>query len=197
MLLALDVAILLPSWYQQYLVRLNATLLPSPEGFRFNHTHLPHISLIQQFTQKNCLDEFIRETTTLLRDVPPLDIRTTGLTHGRTTSALGVSLTEALMEIHTRLMNRLQYLDAGSGDKSAFFLDQESPRQDDVTWVTHFRTRAAYQEFDPHITLGVGTIQSVIPPIHTIGTHLAICHLGRFCTCRHVLADLTLTPNDA
>mgnify|MGYP001181192900 CR=1 FL=1 len=197
MLLALDVAILLPSRYQQRLLDLNTALLPPPEGFRFNPTHLPHISLIQQFTPESCLDDFIRETTTQLSDVPPLDIRTTGLTHGRTTSALGVSLTGALMETHTRLMDRLQHLDAGTGNKSAFFIDQEPPRQDDVTWVTHFRTRAAYEQFDPHITLGVGKMQGVIPPIHTIATHLAICHLGRFCTCRHILTDLTLTPNDA
>ena len=197
MLLALDVAILLPHWYQQHLVRLNAALLPPPEGFHFNHTHLPHISLIQQFTHENCLDEFTRETTALLRDVSPLEIRTAGLSHGRTTSVLRVSLTGPLMELHTRLMDRLQYLDARSGNKSAFFFNQESPRLDDVTWVTHFRTRAAYEQFDPHITLGVGTMRGVIPPLHTNATHLAVCHLGRFCTCRHVLTDLTLTPNDA
>ena len=61
-LVALDVAILLPPEPAAAVELLNKRLKAPPEGFRFNDRHLPHISLVQQFsptTELNAIQEAI------------------------------------------------------------------------------------------------------------------------------------------
>jgi hypothetical protein len=63
----------------------------------------------------------------------------------------------------------------------------------DVIWVSGFRLKAAFGEFTPHVTLGHGKEPPAIEPFAFDATTVAACHLGRFCTCRRVLANWTLT----
>ena len=46
--------------------------------------------------------------------------------------------------------------------------------------------------FTPHLTLGHAEITPTIEPFDFIPTRLAVCHLGRFCTCQRVLAEWRL-----
>ena len=192
--LALDLAILLPHKFQQKVLRLNANLLPPPSGFRFDSTHLPHVSLVQQFVALDRLDHFIRQTTTLLHNVRPIELRPNGPRSGRTTATLIIERTTALAELHSHLMDQLLQFAVESGNTSAFLSDQEQPRSSDVRWVTTFRNEAAYDLFDPHVTLGVGSVPPRLPQTNVLATRLAVCHLGRFCTCRRVFAEWSLTP---
>ena len=66
----------------------------------------------------------------------------------------------------------------------------------DVEWVRQFRTQAAHGRFDPHVTVGVGTLQEPGPLPAADGTRVALCQLGRFCTCRRILAEWTLTAQE-
>ena len=154
--LALDVAILLPAALRQYLSRLNAELAPPPVGFHFDDTHLPHVSLAQIFVRAADLDDAIAETERTLHEVRPLTLQMAQLSQGGTTSVIRVSSTPALLTLHTALMDRLRAFEVAPGDPEAFVVDREAPRPDDVRWVEQFRDAAAYDNFDPHITLGVG-----------------------------------------
>ena len=91
-------------------------------------------------------------------------------------------------------MDHLHALDVAVGDLTAFVSGGEPPRESDLTWVKQFRSHATYAHFDPHITLGVGTIATPLAPTNFVATELAVCHLGRLCTCRRILARWTLTP---
>ena len=194
-ILALDVAILLPHAFQQHVARLNSMLVAPPVGFVFDETHVPHVTLVQQFVPADSLDRMTRELSTTLRDVAPLELRATGLSHGRTTSTLQLAPDTRLTQIHIRLMNQLQHLDAGNGNAAAFLSADAPPRESDIEWVRQFRAHAAYGRFDPHITLGVGTLSTPVRPSSAVATRLALCRLGRFCTCQQVLAEWTLTPS--
>lgn len=195
--LALDVAILLPAALRQYLSRLNAELAPPPVGFHFDDTHLPHMSLAQIFVRAADLDDAIAETERTLHEVRPLTLQMARLSQGGTTSVIRVSSTPALLALHTALMDRLRAFEIAPGDAEAFVVDREAPRPDDVRWVEQFRDAAAYDNFDPHITLGVGPVTAWTGLTDTTATDVAVCHLGRFCTCRRALARWTLTPSGA
>ena len=54
-LVALDVAILLPPDTTTSVELLNEQLEAPPGGFRFDQRHLPHISLVQQFSPTESL----------------------------------------------------------------------------------------------------------------------------------------------
>ena len=195
-LLAIDVAILLPDALLQPLLRLNATLVPPPEGFRFDDTHLPHVSLAQQFIAAARLPDVIRATAAVLRGAGPLRLLPAGMSRGRTASTVRLVPTGALTRLHADLMDRLQPFESGPGDETAFFSDVVEPaRHADVEWVRQFRTQAAHGRFDPHVTLGVGPVPQLDPPRGGDATRAALCHLGRFCTCRRVLAEWSLTDH--
>ena len=195
-LLAVDVAILLPDALLQPLLRLNATLLPPPAGFHFDDTHLPHVSLAQQFIAAARLPDVIRATAAVLRGAGPLRLQPAGWSRGRTASTVRLVPTDPLTRLHADLMDGLQPFESGPGDETAFFSDVVEPaRHADVEWVRQFRTQAAHGRFDPHVTLGVGPVPQLDPPRGGDATRAALCHLGRFCTCRRVQAEWSLTDH--
>ena len=193
-LLAVDVAVLLPDALLQPLLQLNATLVPPPDGFRFDDTHLPHVSLAQQFIAAARLPDVIRATAAVLHGAGPLRLQPAGWSRGRTASTVRLVPTDPLTRLHAGLMDGLQPFESGPGDETAFFSDAVEPaRGADVEWVRQFRTQAAYGRFDPHVTLGVGRLTQLDPLCGADATRAALCQLGRFCTCRDVLAEWSLT----
>lgn len=193
-LLALDVALLLPPPATATVGRLNARLAGPPAGFRFDATHLPHVTLVQQFSPASDLGAVADEVAAVLAHTAPLRLTPVGFDAGETTTSLALDPTPELAELHGSLMDRLAAFDVAAGDESAFVDDDEPPRQRDVAWVTRFRTAAAYRHFDPHVTLGVGALDGTPPALAIDVATVALCHLGRFCTCRRLLASWALAP---
>ena len=77
-------------------------------------------------------------------------------------------------------------------EHDSFHIDSAPPRKADVSWVTSFRTRSSYAYYVPHITIGIGTRPLNTEPFRFTVHEIAICQLGRFCTCRTRLASWTL-----
>ena len=193
-LLALDVALLLPPGAAGAVARLNALLRPPPAGFTFDGTHLPHVTLVQQFIREADLDALLPPLRRLAAEAAPIALRGTGLRPGRTTTSLAVTGGAPLDRLHARLLEVLGPHAAPPGDAAAFVAEGEPARDADVDWVTHFRRRAAGPHFEPHVTLGVGTLGGAAPRIEFTAAELAACRLGRFCTCRRVLGAWRLGP---
>src|SRR5205809_1113023 len=63
----------------------------------------------------------------------------------------------------------------------------------DVLWVAGYRLKSSFGSYTPHITLGHGGEPPWIEPFSFEATTAAVCHLGRFCTCRRVLRQWTLS----
>ena len=194
-LLAVDVAVLLPEPLLQPVLRLNAELLPPPDGLRFDDTHLPHVTLAQLFVAEVQLPVVIQETAGALRGLAPLRLLPAGISRGRTASTVRLEPTGALVRLHARLMNGLRQFESAQGDATAFLAAGGLPARDaDVDWVWRFRADAAYDRFDPHVTIGVGELPEPSPLPASDAARVALCQLGRFCTCRRILAEWTLTP---
>ena len=196
-LLAIDIAVLLPVAVRVCLTHLNASLQPPPDGFRFNESCLPHITLVQQFVQENELTAFFDAANMVLSGTQPLELRTTTIAHGQTTSTLGLEPTSVLIDLHCRLMDRLAAFERGTGSASSFHTNGWPARTSDVEWVRNFRTKSAYVWYEPHITVGVGDLISSIAPLAFTTPHVAACHLGRYCTCRVELEKWTLPTKTA
>ena len=191
-LVALDVVLLLPSAAATAVARLNAQLEPPPAGFVFDDTHLPHVTLVQQFVREADLAMALGVLVPTALETPAIPLRGTGLRRGRTTTSLGVDGGAALRLLHERLLARLGPHAAAPGDASAFVAGGEPARDGDVEWVTQFRAQATGARFEPHVTLGVGALDDAATRIAFTATELAACHLGRFCTCRRVLGTWRL-----
>ena len=198
-LLALDIAILLPPETSTSVELLNTQLSAPPEGFRFSARRLPHISLVQQFSPTTELNVIEQTIAGVVSKHPPIDLTLASITNSETTSSLTVTPSPVLDTLHRRLMDQLAIFDVGLGDERAFINTDATPtdaaRLRDITWVSQFRTEAAYDAFAPHVTLGVGAIKTTIPKTTFTASVIALCILGRFCTCQKVLASWELSTH--
>ena len=198
-LLALDIAILLPPETSTSVELLNTQLSAPPEGFRFSARHLPHISLVQQFSPTTELTVIEQTIADVVSKHPPIDLTLASITASQTTSSLTVTPSPVLDTLHRRLMDQLAIFDVGLGDERAFINTEATPtdaaRLRDITWVSQFRTEAAYDAFAPHVTLGVGAVKTTIPKTTFTASVIALCILGRFCTCQKVLASWELSTH--
>ena len=198
-LVALDVAILLPPAPAASVELLNKQLKAPPDGFHFNERHLAHISLVQQFSPTTELNAIKEKIEGIVRQHPSFDLTLASVTTNATTASLAVTPSSVLGTLHRRLMDQLAAFDVGVGDDGAFTRSDSkpssAPRPRDISWVNQFRTEAAYDAFTPHVTLGIGTLKTTFPAVTFTASTLALCALGRFCTCQEVLASWTLSTH--
>lgn len=192
-MVAVNVALLLPPATVARVDAFNASLVADrPDGFRFDATHLPHLTLAQLFTRRSNLDRLAERVRLTLKGRPPLPLRTGRLACGRTTAVIEIANTAALQRLHERLMATVSAFEERSGTAEAFFSNAEPARPADVEWVTRFRTAASFERFAPHLTLGVGELTS-FEALSFVAHRVALCHLGRFCTCRVIFRTWSLT----
>ena len=195
--IAVDVALLPANDLQRRLVAINSTLAPPPAGFRFDSTHLAHLTLAQQFVRHDDIELLSRGIDRTLQGHRPLALTTTNVPVGGTASTLGVEPAAPLTDLHRQLMNLLLPFAAGDGGVGAFeTVGDARVREADVAWVRRFREHAAYDRFSPHWTLGVGRVETPVGAHTFVASQIALLSLGRFCTCRRVLASWTLTAPD-
>ena len=191
--MAIDVALLVPDALGRVLIGLNRSLQPPPDGFHLDATHLPHLTLAQLFVRAGDLAEITRLVGAVLQYQPPLAVATTQVSRQRVSTTLGITGTDELVALHRRLMDHLETFRTNDGGAEAFWTDGDVPRAADVSWVATFREEAAFHRFDPHITIGVGQLDGEVDRTRFVATEVALCHLGRFCTCRRVLTAWRLT----
>lgn len=185
-LIALDVAVLPPADVTRKAVEISATL-PAGEsqGLVLDSEHIPHITLMQLFARRNELDDVFTRVEETTRSTPRLALRVTGAGQGASSVWMAVEKTPPLVELHEQLMEALRGLERPGGSTGAF-LDEDS-RLRDVLWVDAYRLKSSFHHFTPHITLGHGSEPPVVAPFAFDADTVAVCHLGRFCTCRRVL----------
>jgi len=192
-LMAMDVALLLPEAVDERARAVNEALLAQrPDGFRFDATHLPHITLAQQFVRRTNLPALIERIDPILRAVPPLALRVTGVESSGTTLHFAVEPTPDLQKLHEAILGAVQSLEETGGGAEAFYSEGEPARENDVAWVSRYRSQSSYARFSPHITLGIGPPPEFRDPFEFNADRAALCHLGRFCTCRVVLREWRL-----
>ena len=186
--IAIDLAVLLPTETRCVVERLNSGL--AGHGLRFDATRHPHVTLSQHFVTDVQLTQVYADVETVLSGLPPLHLSVTGLRQGRTAHVLVVAPTPPLQQLHTRLMDTLAPYEVPGG--AAAFHEGDPPRDADVAWVARFRVDSSFARFDPHITIGIGSDPVSTDPFAFTARTIAVCRLGRFCTCRDHLASWTL-----
>jgi 2'-5' RNA ligase len=192
-LIAMDVAMLPPAPVADAAIHLSASLpVNESEGLRLDDAHLPHVTLTQQFIAHAALEEAAAAVADVLRGRPALQLSVAGPGRGRRSVWMQITLTPDLLDLHRALMNALQPFERRGGGPHAFV--DGNARTGDVAWVAGFRRGASFGRFNPHITLGHAATLPNVAPMTFEATTVAICHLGRFCTCRHALRTWTLQP---
>jgi len=184
-LLALDVAVLPPRDVTARAIALSASL-PAADSppLRLDEHHLPHITLTQMFARAEELDQVLARVDDAVRDHQAMTVRVTGGGKGTNSVWMEVEKTPPLVNLHERLMETLRGLERPDAGTGAFF--EGDARLRDVLWVGSYRLQSSFHHYTPHITLGHGDEPPAIEPFTFVADVVAVCHLGRYCTCRHV-----------
>ncbi|MBI4442340.1 MAG: 2'-5' RNA ligase family protein [Acidobacteria bacterium] len=192
-MMAIDVALLLPETVHTRARQINERLWQQRrDGFPFDAGHAPHLTLVQQFIQRENWPILAERVASVLRDRPPLPLRVSSLVSHQSTVLFLVDRTPQLQSLHEALLDAAKPLEETGGTAGAFYADGETAREADVEWVSRYRTHASYANFVPHVTLGIGTVPELAEPFDFLATRVALFHLGRFCTCRVLLREWAL-----
>ncbi|MBI2833353.1 MAG: 2'-5' RNA ligase family protein [Acidobacteria bacterium] len=200
---AIDVALLPPPGIVALAERLNA-LARSGDDLTLDADHLPHLTIVQQFIRRERLDEACAQVEDVWRTTSPFTVRlesrtkSSGSPHSSllsphspvpATIVLEVEPSPDLRRLHELMLEALAGYAHLAGTADAFAAGEE-PRLQDVEYVKVFHTMSAGGRFSPHITLGHGEHEFLASgPLDFPADHLALCQLGRFCTCGVVLRE--------
>src|SRR3954469_24576903 len=190
-LIAVDIAILPPAAVAQVAIDLSAALPASEsQGLRLDADRRPHVTLTQQFIPRNALPDAVNAVADVLRDRRPLPLIITGPGRGARSVWMQIGRTPELLELHRSLMGAMRSFERTGGTASAFVRGDARPG--DVKWVSGFRRSSSFERYTPHITLGHASRPPHVDSLSFVAATIALCQLGRFCTCREVLHSWTL-----
>lgn len=186
LLVAIDIAILPPPDVSARAITLSAAL-PAGEsqGLLLGGDRLPHITLTQQFVPSGSLDALLVEVDRVLIGRAPLRLRVTGGGKGSGSVWMAMERTPELVSLHEELLRATEPFAVPDGDAAAFC--GEDARDRDLRWVRGFRRKSSFDRFTPHITLGHASEPPAVEAGDFVATTIAVCHLGRFCTCRRII----------
>ncbi len=157
--------------------------------------HLPHITLAMGVILEEDLDQLADELVTVAAEA-----RAVQLTTDRIKTPFAPTDAISLIDI-----NRSSELDALHEPTITLLMSRRLPHvvasdfsgslpmtSGTVDWVQNFEENAAHDHFSPHITLGYGHLPHPTFPDTFLADRLAVCHLGKHCTCSKLLFEVPL-----
>ncbi len=157
---------------------------------------LPHISLAMGCIDEKdiCEIEKILQTIAKQCHLPQLKVVAMHVgtnSVGEKVSVFQIENTETLQSLHEEVMQKLTpYFKYDVTVDMVLSPPKAEPST--LLWIRNYRTKASFENFFPHITIGYGQIASLFSPIKFSASKLALCHLGNNCTCRKVLISAEL-----
>lgn len=194
---AIDIALIPAKPLLNYALELNQNLIGSALVLDLD-TALPHLTLAMAVIDDINEQEIIKELGILANKYETLELNLDHVfkhhsqEHGLV-SGLGFACSDELMHLHNEVMTLTQHysIQVDGNDKSVFAYPGEINYSAAASWVVDFPRKHAYSNFDPHITIGMGELENLRIEKFSF-SEIALCHLGKFCSCRKVTASESL-----
>ena len=189
-MLAVDLVLLPPQKIMEMAVSRNKDLnVQVGQKMILNTTDcLPHISLLMGTIEEKDMVKIQGILEELIQDFLPLPMEIRGI-KSSTLSGLSVTLSKQLKALHEIAVQKLKPYFSHLATPDTFF---EEVDQKDIEWVNNFTTNASGDKYWPHITIGAASQNEVFDKALQFScSKMAICHLGKYCTCREVLFSKT------
>ena len=195
--LAIDVVLFPDAVMTNAVIEINQELLKSFDSKIILHKEkcLPHISLAMGVLEEkdiptvgSILREIAKEFKTLNLAVAAMNADT--ISTGEKILGIEVERTEELQRLHEMVMQKLKPYLSYDVEKEMLF---NPPEIEEVTfrWIKKYSGKSSFENFSPHITVGIGETDTIQTPKTFTASRIALCHLGNYCTCRKVFAEVT------
>src|SRR6266542_4072972 len=207
---AIDIALEPDATMIQHAQADNARLLKAfPKGFALDATHNPHVTLLQQFVRTADLDKVYAAANKVLATEKPTSWKLKAYKYYYIPSppiglaGIVVEPTPDLLRLQQKIINAVTPFTVKTGTPAAF-MSTENGRDIQkflIEYVANFVKIAAGKKFNPHVTIGVGTIpylkKMLAEPFEAFTFSPAgasVYQLGSFGAARKELKALVLTP---
>jgi len=207
---AIDIALEPDDTMLQHAQTDNASLREDfPKGFSLDATHNPHVTLLQQYVRTKDLDKVYEATDRVLAGehitswklkafkyyyIPNAPVGLAGIV---------AEPTEDLLRLQKKLIETIRPFAVTTGTAAAFFTTPDEPdiNQPTIDYVAGFVPKATGAHFNPHVTIGVGTIPYLdkmlaepFEPFTFSPAAASVYQLGNFGTARKPLKTFQLKP---
>src|SRR6266571_1060362 len=206
---AIDIALEPDATMIQHAQADNAHLLKAfPKGFALDATHHPHVTMLQQFVRTADLDKVYEAVNKVLATEKPTGWKLRAYKYYYIPAppvglaGIVVEPTEDLHRLQQEIIDAVTPFTVKTGTPAAF-MSTENGRDIQkflIGYVAHFVQIAAGKKFNPHVTIGVGTITylktMLAEPFEAFTFSPAgasVYQLGSFGTARKELRALDLT----
>jgi len=197
--IATDVVLLPDATMTEKAIAANKALIGDDAGeiALGSGTCLPHISLAMGCIDEADVDAIGSLLQKLARKVPVRQLQVVGTvtstnSRGQRVTLLEVEKAPGLQMLHESVMEELRPF--FRYEVSAAMICDDAVAETTLEWIRHYRRHAAFERFQPHMTIGYGPAPTDMPfPLEFGVSALALCHLGNHCTCRRVLAAASLS----
>ena len=207
---AIDIALEPDATMIQHAMADNARLLKSfPKGFTLDATHHPHVSMLQQFVRTDDLDKVFAAANAVLSKEKPTTWTLKAFKYYYIPAppiglaGIVVEPTDDLHRLQDELIKAVEPFTVKTGTPAAFFSDEGGRDIQEflISYVANFVRDAAGKQFNPHVTIGVGTekylnemLAQPFPSFTFSPAGASVYQLGAFGTARKELKALTLAP---
>lgn len=203
---AIDIVIKPDNQLYERALKANADLLKNyPEGFALDGTHNPHITLFQTYVKTDDLKKVFDAATEIVHKEKPKVWKLEAFKYyygkmGNTGLAgIVVRTTPDLLRLQKELIDAVSPYSVSTTSASAFVTTAQEPEVDQFTrdFVAAYAKRTAGDNFNPHVTTGIGTVafldRLLAEPFQQFTSSPAgICvyQLGAYGTARKLLKTL-------
>lgn len=200
-ILAIDV-LLIPSeeMYAQSL-QLNSRINQNnPKSIKLDENHVPHITLLQCFITESDLPKVNDALEGLYKTIEQDSLKAESLFYSKekeeSFAMISVEKSQQLMKLHERTIELMKPFILKNGSDEAFIQNPDgSPiSESTVSYVPKFVDAYSYENFDPHISLGVAQkalldslAENVFEPIKFKASSLSVYQLGDHGTAQKLL----------
>jgi 2'-5' RNA ligase len=207
---AVDIALEPDATMIQHAQADNARLLKAfPKGFALDATHHPHVTMLQQFVRTDDLEKVYAAVNAVLAKEKAASWKLKAYKYYYIPSppiglaGIVVEPTKDLHRLQQEIIDAVTPFTVKTGTPAAF-MSTENGRDIQkflIEYVANFVKIAAGKKFNPHVTIGVGTIpylkKMLAEPFEAFTfspVGASVYQLGSFGTARKELKALVLTP---
>lgn len=194
---AVDFVILPPDDVMDIAISLNKRACKESYIFLDKDKSFPHVSLLMGCLR---LDQ-IKQAEIMLKVIASQHKQMTlSIAHMRTVNTTGgdiitldIDPDNNIQLLHESLVK--DFAPLLSRDTIEVDIFDSTPLASTLDWINNYIPNSCFENFWPHITIGYMKENALTERIDSFtfpASRLAICHLGNYCTCRRILAEVRL-----
>ena len=177
--------------FQEWANQVNKEIFATnPKGFRFDDSHLSHVTIFQSYVEVSCLDEKwddiekeIRGSKLLKEKLTSKELKIEALPAPSILSLLNANLSGSgkILLLQKKVEDVLKPCKSESETPKAFY-GQMSADDFIISYVKNFSSQSSGDHYKPHMTLGVGKSADLekILAKNTVPKEITIKRIGVF-----------------